>query len=78
PRSLQAYQQTRWSTLWFYSRITGLVTPYFQTSNRILQLGRNIALPIMQRTPYVGSQMVLAMAGLKTGWLTSTQPANTR
>jgi len=68
--ALAAYERSRKPTTQFYSHLTGMLTPYFQTSNRILQLGRDAALPLMPRIPWIGSQMVYTMAGLKTGWLT--------
>lgn len=67
--ALASYEQVRRSPTRFYSSLTGMLTPYFQTSNRILQLGRDMALPVMPHLPYIGRQMVLTMAGLKTGWL---------
>ncbi len=66
------YEKTRKSTNRFYSSLTGLLTPYFQTSNRLQQMGRDLALPMMPYLPYIGRQMVLTMAGLKTGWLSNT------
>lgn len=63
------YETTRKSTSNFYCKLTGTLTPFFQTSNRIMQFGRDISLPIMPHLPYIGKQMVMTMAGLKTGWL---------
>lgn len=63
-----AYENSRRSTTGFYSVLTGMLTPFFQTSNRMLQFGRDISLPVMPHLPYVGKQMVYTMAGLKTGW----------
>ena len=67
-RAFRAYEAERKSMTRFYSKLTGALTPYFQTSNRLLQFGRDIALPLMPHLPYVGNQMVYTMAGLKTGW----------
>lgn len=64
------YRQKRQSKVRFYSQLTATLTPFFQTSSRLLQTGRNLALPLMSRLPFIGSQMVLTMAGLKRGWLT--------
>lgn len=64
-----AYEKSRRSTTGFYSDLTGMLTPFFQTSNRMLQFGRDVSLPVMPHLPYVGKQMVYTMAGLKTGWL---------
>lgn len=67
------YRRARASTSSFYCRLTGTLTPFFQTSNRIMQFGRDLSLPVMPSLPFIGKQMVLTMAGLKTGWLTSRQ-----
>lgn len=67
--ALASYDQSRRSTINFYTRLTGSLTPFFQTSNRFLQFGRNLALPVMPHLPYVGKQMVYTMAGQKTGWV---------
>ena len=67
--ALANYAKDRSSTTKFYTRLTGWLTPYFQTSNRILQFSRDLVLPILPRLPVVGKQMLLTMAGMKTGWL---------
>ena len=69
-KAFAAYEADRRATTDFYARLTGTLTPFFQTSNRLLQFGRDMSLPRMPRMPYVGRQMVLTMSGLKTGWLT--------
>ncbi|MFK7817266.1 MAG: FAD-dependent oxidoreductase [Planctomycetaceae bacterium] len=63
-----AYEASRKGTVRYYTTLTGYLTPFFQTTNRIQQALRNVALPIMPRLPFVGGQMVLTMAGLKRGW----------
>ncbi|MEQ9406964.1 MAG: NAD(P)/FAD-dependent oxidoreductase [Fuerstiella sp.] len=67
------YQTARRSTTRFYTQLTGLLTPFFQTDSRVRQFGRDTVLPIMPGLPYIGRQMLLTMAGLKTGWFTSTR-----
>ncbi|QDV41133.1 2-octaprenylphenol hydroxylase [Stieleria neptunia] len=64
-----AYETSRRSTTGYHSVLTGMLTPFFQTSNRVLQFGRDLSLPLMPHLPYIGKQMVYTMAGLKTGWL---------
>jgi len=71
--ALQQYEAERRAVVQFYSRLTAFLTPYFQTANPILQFGRDCALPVMPHLPWVGKQMVLTMAGLKTGWLTHSR-----
>ncbi|MDB4439769.1 FAD-dependent monooxygenase [Planctomicrobium sp.] len=66
--ALKNFESKRSPTTSYYSTLTATLTPFFQTPNRILQLGRDASLPIMPHLPYIGKQMVLTMAGLKTGW----------
>lgn len=74
--ALKQYECARKSTTGFYSVLTGTLTPYFQTSSRIQQFGRDLVLPMMPHLPYVGKQMVYTMAGLKTGWLSHKRIPN--
>ena len=62
------YRDARRSTTNYYSKLTGILTPFFQTQSRIQQFGRNLVLPVMPKLPFVGKQMALTMAGLKSGW----------
>lgn len=66
--ALAAYELARRSTTRFYSLLTGTLTPFFQTSSRLLQFGRDATLPLMPHIPWIGRQMIYTMAGLKTGW----------
>jgi len=63
-----SYRDTRRATTRYYSQLTGILAPVFQTQSRVQQFGRNLALPIMPKLPFVGKQMALTMAGLKSGW----------
>ena len=65
---LARYESARRYTTRFYSALTKGLTPFFQTANPVLQLGRDIVLPVLPQIPYIDRQMVLTMAGLKTGW----------
>lgn len=69
--AIRTFDRLRRRKTRFYTQLTGMLTPFFQTSNRALQFGRDLALPLMPHLPYVGKQMVLTMAGLKNGWLTT-------
>jgi 2-polyprenyl-6-methoxyphenol hydroxylase-like FAD-dependent oxidoreductase len=51
-----------------YSIVTFLLTPFFQSAGFIKGLGRDIALPLMTWIPPIRRQMVLTMAGLKSGF----------
>jgi hypothetical protein len=54
----------------FYSGITQLLSPFFQSDGTVRAWGRDLALPLLPHLPWVGRQMVLTVAGLKKGWLT--------
>ena len=73
--ALADYESARSSTTAFYGRLTGWLTPFFQTPNRLLQFGRDLALPVMPGLPWIGTQMLLTMAGMKTGWLADQREA---
>lgn len=67
--ALSAYNTSRRRLVNYYSRLTALLTPYFQTDNRLLQFGRDLALPVMPKLPFVGREMLRTLAGEKQGWL---------
>jgi len=69
PDAMRAYEAARRRTTAFYSRLTATLTPFFQTRSRALQLGRDLALPVMPRVPIVGREMLRTLAGEKRGWL---------
>ena len=76
--AIAAFDRQRRRKTRFYTQLTGLLTPFLQTSSRILQFGRDLTLPVMPHLPYLGRQMVLTMAGLKSGWLTAEPIPHTR
>ena len=49
----------------YYSRVTYLLSPFFQSRRKFLGLARDIGLPILPKMPVVRGQMLLTMAGLK-------------
>ena len=64
----QSYQSKRHYNTKYYSQLTAILTPFFQSDFEILGLGRNLILPILPHIPFVGGQMTSSMAGLKRGW----------
>lgn len=65
---LRNYARQRRRLVAYYSQLTATLTPFFQTDNRLLQFGRDLALPMMPHLPYVGRQMLRTLAGVKRGW----------
>lgn len=51
----------------FYSRLSRVLSPFFQGGGFVLGLGRDIALPLMTLVPPLRRQMELSLAGLKCG-----------
>jgi 2-polyprenyl-6-methoxyphenol hydroxylase-like FAD-dependent oxidoreductase len=67
--AFRVFQRMRRSQTRYYSLITLMLTPFFQSDGVIKGFGRDLALPIISRLPWVRGQMLLTMAGLKGGFL---------
>jgi 2-polyprenyl-6-methoxyphenol hydroxylase-like FAD-dependent oxidoreductase len=67
--AFQHYTRTRSGQIQFYSLLSRIFTPFFQSDGTLLGMGRDIALPLMQALPPMRWQMELSLAGLKTGLL---------
>ncbi|WP_417398253.1 FAD-dependent oxidoreductase [Gimesia chilikensis] len=68
------YESRRRSKLRFYQRITGWLSPFFQSPGVLRGWGRDLSLPVMSQTPVLREQMLKTLCGFKTGWLHSSQP----
>lgn len=66
--ALENYYKERASAVKFYSWISQMLSPFFQSNSKILGIGRDVVLPLMPSLPYVGKEMVKTMSGLKKGW----------
>lgn len=65
--ALNRYSAQRKAHLGFYQLATRWLTPLFQSDATALGFMRDAALPLAQRIPWVRKQMILTMAGYKTG-----------
>jgi 2-polyprenyl-6-methoxyphenol hydroxylase-like FAD-dependent oxidoreductase len=65
PAAFLRYEKTRRAHVDFYSRVTFLLSPFFQSRGRVLGILRDIGLPILPKLPIVREQMLLTMTGLK-------------
>ena len=65
--ALHRYSARRKAHLGFYQLATRWLTPLFQSDATALGVARDLALPLAQRIPWVRRQMILTMAGYKTG-----------
>lgn len=67
-QAFRAYSRARARHLRYYAAVTFLLTPFFQSGGFIKGLGRDLALPLMPRVPWVRRQMLMTMAGVKRGF----------
>jgi 2-polyprenyl-6-methoxyphenol hydroxylase-like FAD-dependent oxidoreductase len=72
--ALSAYSASRRASLGFYQRATRWLTPLFQGDDEWLATLRDLAFPLLSRTPPFERRMLESMAGLSTGWLSATEP----
>jgi 2-polyprenyl-6-methoxyphenol hydroxylase-like FAD-dependent oxidoreductase len=75
------YTQQRAAHLRAYRIITRLLSPFFQSKGFIKGWGRDFALPLMPRIPYLRKQMLQTMSGQRAGlfggtWKAISQFAN--
>ena len=59
------YTRRRAGHLRFYAFLTLGLAPFFQSDIALLGWGRDIALPIMQRIPWIRRTMIQAMSGMQ-------------
>jgi 2-polyprenyl-6-methoxyphenol hydroxylase-like FAD-dependent oxidoreductase len=65
----ESYEKERFIKNKYYSNLTYLLAPFFQSDYEILANIRDLALPLMPKLPIVGTHMVASMSGMKNSWL---------
>jgi 2-polyprenyl-6-methoxyphenol hydroxylase-like FAD-dependent oxidoreductase len=63
--ALARYEESRRGHVNYYSWVTYLLSPFFQSRGRVLGVMRDIGLPVLPRVPVVRGQMLLTMTGMK-------------
>jgi 2-polyprenyl-6-methoxyphenol hydroxylase-like FAD-dependent oxidoreductase len=63
------YEKLRRAHTNYYAVVTFLLSPFFQSRGMIKGLGRDIVLPVLPYLPFVRSQMLMTMAGMKRSML---------
>ncbi|MGI9516235.1 MAG: FAD-dependent oxidoreductase [Pirellulaceae bacterium] len=63
------FSKQRRRKLRYYSQLTHMLTPFFQSHGRVRGTLRNIFLPWFPRTPFVRREMIRTLSGYKNGWL---------
>ncbi len=61
-----AFRQQQRAYIRYYSLITFALSPFFQSDWPILAWGRDIALPLLPKIPYVKRQMLMTVTGMKS------------
>lgn len=64
------YSRRRARHLRYYAAVTFLLSPFFQSSGLLKGWGRDVALPLMVRVPWMRREMLHTLSGLKGGFLT--------
>jgi 2-polyprenyl-6-methoxyphenol hydroxylase-like FAD-dependent oxidoreductase len=67
-QAFRRYVRRRVHHLRFYAAVTFLLTPFFQSAGFVKGWGRDLALPLLTRVPWIRRQMIMTMAGLKCGF----------
>jgi 2-polyprenyl-6-methoxyphenol hydroxylase-like FAD-dependent oxidoreductase len=67
--AFRAFRQKQLAYIRYYATVTRLLSPFFQSDWRILGWGRDLALALLPRLPWVKRQMLLTVAGVKGGFL---------
>jgi 2-polyprenyl-6-methoxyphenol hydroxylase-like FAD-dependent oxidoreductase len=66
-RALERYANERRAQVRYYARVTLALTPFFQSGGVVKGLGRDLALPVLQRNRWARRRMLLALSGLASG-----------
>lgn len=74
PEALAAYSKRRKKHVRFYQTASRWLTPFFQSDRDWGAKVRDCSFDLLCRTPYVKTQMLETLAGLKTGLFTSLDP----
>ena len=66
-QSLAQYSQLRRSQIYFYQLVSKILTPFFQSDNKIAPLIRDTILPLMCRNSKTNKEIVKILSGIKNG-----------
>ena len=70
--AFRLYCRTRAAQNGYYSTLSRILTPFFQSDAPLLGVGRDLTLPLMTAIPPLRKQMELSLAGVKHGLFSST------
>jgi salicylate hydroxylase len=76
PEALDAYNRARLGHLRFYQTASQWLTPFFQSDSTLAAMVRDLLFGPMCKMPYLRSEMVRTLAGMKTGLFSQLEPAD--
>ena len=74
--ALEEYQKARRGHLGFYQLASEWMTPFFQSDSRSAAFVRDLFFAQMCRTPWLRTEMMRTLAGMKTGLLSHLDPGD--
>jgi salicylate hydroxylase len=74
--ALEAYAGRRKAHIRFYQAASHWLTPFFQSDSYALPLLRDLTFGAMCKLPFIKTEMVRTLAGIKTGLFTSMNPGD--
>ena len=75
-KALRTYSGLRKNHTHFYQYASRWLTPFFQSDSIAAAWVRDMAFGLMCKTPYVKTEMLKTLAGIKTGLFTSMNPGH--
>jgi 2-polyprenyl-6-methoxyphenol hydroxylase-like FAD-dependent oxidoreductase len=72
--AFRAFRAARRTQLRYYALVTFFLSPFFQSDFALLAWGRDIALPLLPRVPFVKRHMLHTVSGLKHDFLAGRMP----
>lgn len=73
-QALVAYGKARKNHVVFYQYASRLLTPFFQSNSKIAAFVRNSTFGLMCKTPYIKTEMLRTLVGIKTGLFSYVNP----
>ena len=74
--ALGAYNKARKNHIYFYQITSRWLTPFFQSHNKLAGFVRDMSFGLLCKTPYVKTEMLRTLAGIKTGLFSHMNPGD--
>lgn len=74
--ALAAYTKARKSHIYFYQIASRWLTPFFQSHSKMAGWIRDMSFGMLCKTPYVKTEMLRTLSGIKTGLFTHMNPGD--